>query len=397
MKKHLLFVMNNLNCGGAEKSLISILEAIDYTRYNVDLFLFKHEGIFMNKVPRAVNILPEPKNYKYFDMPLKGALKELIAKRKFINALYRIFLGYLTKTEKNGSIVEQKFWKFLSKSVDNINDTYDVAIGFLEKNPIYFCIDKVNAKKKIGWIHTDYNKLGVNLSTDENYYKHLDYVVTVSEDLVESLKNLFPDLREDIKCIHNLVSEKVIKKLSFEDVSFRNPNDNSISLISLGRLVKEKGLDIALEAFDILIKRGHRLKWYLIGEGYLREELEKGIKAKNLEGKVILLGLKANPYPYLKQSDIFIQTSRVEGKSIAIDEAKILAKPILITNFDTANNHILNGINGVISNMDPISVANELEKLILEKELRTKLMRNLKEESLGRENEINKLYQLIDN
>ena len=137
----------------------------------------------------------------------------------------------------------------------------------------------------------------------------------------------------------------MINKLSSEKVDFKEDSDTSISLISVGRLAKEKGLDISLEAVDILVHKGYNIKWYLIGEGNMRSVLEKTIEEKKLTDRVIFLGQKENPYPYIKESDIYIQTSRYEGKSISIDEAKVLAKPIVITNFDTAKNHIINGEN----------------------------------------------------
>ncbi|MBO1623980.1 glycosyltransferase [Bacillus arachidis] len=396
MKKNILFIMNNLNCGGAEKALISLLEVIDYSKYKVDLFLFKHEGIFINKLPKEVTVLPEPINYKYFDMPIKKSFTELMKIGDFKTIFSRGVLGYLAKTETNGAIIEQKIWKYMSKSIGEINEEYDVAIGFQEKNPIYFCVDKVKAKKKIGWIHTDYNKLGIDYSKEKFYFGKLDHIVTVSEELVNILKENFPEHEKKIGCIHNIVSSRMIRKMSLEKVDFKEENDRSISLISVGRLAKEKGLDISLEAFNILIKKGYDLTWYLIGEGNVREELERIIKEEKLEKRVKLLGVKENPYPYIKQADIYMQTSRYEGKSISIDEAKILAKPILITNFETANNHIRNNINGVIAEMTPMSVANHLELLIKEEKLRSKFIDNLKKEELGTEDEVDHLYNLIN-
>lgn len=389
--------MNKLVCGGAEKSLISLLETIDYSKYNVDLFLFQHEGLFLKNLPKEVTLLPEPKNYRYFDMPIKKSLGELMRKGKLMTAFNRSMLGYFAKTENSGAVIEQKLWRYLSRSLESITKEYDAAIGFQEKNPIYFCVDKVKAKKKIGWIHTDYNKLGIDPQIESYYFRKLNYIITVSEELVNILKSIFPEAEYKCKYIHNIVSSKMIRKLSLETVDLiKNDEDESIHLISVGRLAKEKGLDITLDALEILIIRGYDIKWFLIGEGNVRPILEKSIKEKNLEGKVIFLGLKENPYPYIKQADIYIQTSRYEGKSISIDEAKILAKPILITNFDTSGNHIMNNINGIISDMNSLSVANHLEKLIREENLKNKFINNLKMDDFGTENEITKLYELVE-
>lgn len=394
LKKNLLFVLNKLVCGGAEKSLISLLETIDYSKYNVDLFLFSHEGLFMNKIPKEVTVLPAPSKYKYFDMPLKNSIKELVNQGDIKAAISRCYLGYLTKTEKLGAVVEQRFWKQLSKSIVKIEKDYDAAIGFQEKNPIYFCVDHVKASKKIGWIHTDYNKLGINAKHELSYFSKLDHVVTVSEELVTILQSNFPDVKGKFKYIHNIVSPKVIRKMALEPIDMES---NNINLISVGRLAKEKGLEITLDAVGILVKRGYNLRWFLIGEGNMKKELEQSIHEKQLGERVVFLGQKENPYPYIQKAHIYIQTSRYEGRSISIDEAKILAKPILITNFDTADNHITDKQNGIISKMDAHSVANDLELLINDSVLRRSLESNLEGEELGTEGEIRKLYELIGN
>ncbi|MFH5186069.1 glycosyltransferase [Paenibacillus sp. TAB 01] len=396
MKTKLLFVMNRLTCGGAEKSLISLLETIDYDRYEVDLFLFKHEGLFLNKLPEQVHLLPEPPNYKYFDMPIKQALRGLLGQGSFRLAWYRLMLGLMMKTENNIALIEQKVWKYISRAVVRLNREYDAAIGFQEKNPVYFCVDNVKAKRKIGWIHTDYNKLGIDPDMEQKYFGGLDYIVTVSDPLVQILKSMFPQLDGKMKCIHNIISAGVIRKMSLEPADFmREERDSSVSIISVGRLAEVKGLEITLDAVEILVNKGYPVKWYLIGEGNYKEPLEQGIKQKGLEDKVTLLGLKENPYPYIRESDIFIQTSRYEGRSISIEEAKILGKPIVITNFDTAGNHIEHEQTGLIAGMNAESVAAHLERLINEEQTRRKFTDNLRKEPLDGEKEIEKFYRLV--
>ena len=87
--------------------------------------------------------------------------------------------------------------------------------------------------------------------------------------------------------------------------------------------------DIAIKAAAILVKKGYTIKWYVLGEGEERNTLEQSIKEHNLIANFILLGIKENPYPYINNATIYVQPSRFEGKSLAIDEAKILHKPIL--------------------------------------------------------------------
>ena len=171
MKKKLLFIMNDLSCGGAEKALVSLLNTLDYNLFEVDLFLFKKEGLFLNQVPTEVNILPAPINYPYFDMSIGRAISKNLKSGNFKVILNRLLAGYIYKTTKTKAIAEQKSWKYLRKVLIPLEKKYDVAIGYLEKRPNYFCVDKVNATKKIGFIHNDYNKLKMNAIFDLPYFK----------------------------------------------------------------------------------------------------------------------------------------------------------------------------------------------------------------------------------
>ncbi|MBJ8051850.1 glycosyltransferase [Bacillus cereus] len=392
MKKDVLFVINNLNCGGAEKSLISLLNTMDYSRYNVDLFLFKHEGLFLNKIPKQVNVLEEPPEYQLFDMPIKAAIMKCLRQGRLDIALSRVCAGYIFKSEKNKARCEQRVWRYLSKSLQNISKKYDVAIGYLEKNPVYFCIDKVNANKKIGFIHTDYDKLGMDPNIDMGYFRSLDHIVTVSEECANVLKQRFSIYNDKIGVIHNIVSPSTINKMSQEKVDLER---KGVKLVSVGRLSHEKGFDLAIEACKNLVGDGYEIKWYIIGEGEGRGKLEKMIEENHLQDHFLLLGLKENPYPYIREADIYVQPSRFEGKSIAIDEAKILHKPIVVTNFSTAKDQIKNEENGLIIDMDAHSLSEGIKKLIHNEELRNKLIKNLSDEELGTEPEIKKLYTLF--
>lgn len=386
--------MNNLSCGGAEKALISLLQTIDYSIYNVDLFLFKREGVFLNQVPSEVNILEQPKNYHYFDMPLKKAVIENIFKGKFKIAFYRILAGYIFKTEKIPANREQKLWKILKQVIDPIYKTYDVAIGYLENTPNYFCIDKVNAKIKIGFIHNDYNELKINPKFDLPYFENFDKIVTVSKECETVLIDTFPTLKDKFEVMYNIISSKTINNLSKSPIGF-NPKD--VSLISIGRLNKQKGYDLAIKACKILVEKKLNITWYVLGDGEEKEYLKNLIIKNNLNDKFILLGIKENPYPYLKKADIFVHTARFEGFGIVLTEAKILNKPIVTTNFNIAKTHIIHGINGLISDMNPESIAKNIEILYNDIDKQKLFTNNLKSKDYGNEYEISKFYQIINN
>lgn len=392
MKKRILIVMNNLTCGGAEKSLVSMLQSIDYSLCDVDLLLFRHEGVFMNKLPKQVNLLDEPVEYQYFDMSIQKALYECATKGNIRVAWARICAGYIFKTETNRTRCEQRVWKYSSKSLKRLTKKYDAAIGYLEKTPIYFVTDKVTATKKIGFIHTDYDQLGMDPVIDSKHFRLLDYIVTVSEQSVKVLQNRFPMFKDKIVLMHNIVSPAAVLDMATD---IKPMKTNGITLATVGRLSHMKGFDMAIEACEMLIQDGYSVTWYVVGEGEERRKLEPMLREKGLEDSFILTGLQENPYPYMNQCDIYVQTSLFEGRCLTLTEAKILHKPIVSTNFDAVYDQLTDGQNGLIVERDPMSIYQGIKRLIDDEGLRLQLVEHLKQEKLGTEDEVQKLYQWI--
>ncbi|MDQ0242557.1 glycosyltransferase involved in cell wall biosynthesis [Bacillus fengqiuensis] len=396
MKKNLLFVMPSLSAGGGEKSLVNLLSQVDYDLYNVDLFLLNHDGIFMDFVPKEVRVLSLPDVYQVFTLPLFQSIMKLFFKGNISLAYNRAMFAINNRRAKNTAIREQYSWKYFSKSLHEIEQKYDAAIGFLEKTSTYFCVDKVKASKKIGWVHIDYDKLGMDPFFDADYFKELDSIVTVSEECANILKERFPDEKNKVNVIYNIVSPTMINKMANQaSTNVYDKKENEIIILSIGRLHYQKGFETAIAACRKLIDKGYNVRWNVIGEGDEREKLTNLIKENHLENHFKLLGLKSNPYPYIKQADIYAQTSRFEGKSIAIDEAKILSKPIVVTNFSTAKDQINDDVDGLIVEMNPEGIVDGIERLINDQDLRGKLINNLSQLKLGTEEEIEKLYKLL--
>jgi glycosyltransferase involved in cell wall biosynthesis len=396
IKKNLLFIINNLNCGGAEKSLVSLLQTIDYSKYAVDLFVFKHEGVFFENLPKEVVVLEEQTIVPYLYSSTKSAVLKAIKNFNFHAIYLRIVLYLLSKKYKSGVLQEQYFWNYYAKALSKLEKEYDVAIGFQEKNPIYFCIDKVSAKSKIGWIHTDLEKLQLDFDNDKYYFEKLNHIVTVSDGLTERLQIKLPEFSSKIVTIENIISSKVITELSKEriDVNF---DSTYFNLIYVGRIAKEKGLFMGLEALKILIEKGHKVRWYLIGDGDQKEALLNEAKNYGVSEYLFFLGLKSNPYAYISNASAFILPSFFEGKSISLEEAKLLHKPIVVTNFSSAKDQIDNGVTGLIADMNAISIAEKVEQLISNSSLQADLTNNLKNTTFGTENEVTKFYNLISN
>ncbi|MHA6485269.1 glycosyltransferase [Paenibacillus sp. strain BS8-2] len=396
MKKKLLFVMPSLAAGGGERSLVNLLSQIDRDRFEVDIFLLHPEGMFMEHLPIWVTVLPLPGDYRNFIRPLVPAVAGFLKGRKFKLAFRRLQYAIVNRAPKSVGEREQAAWKYLNESLVPLEGTYDTAIGFLEKTSIYLCVDLVSARSKIGWVHNDYSMLETKAEFDLPYFRKLDHIVTVSDECASSLKTIFSEHSHKVSVIHNIVSPMMIRGLAkSSETDIFERREREIVILTIGRLHEQKGLELAIAACRIICDRGFRIQWNVIGEGEERVRLSALIEQYGVNKSFRLLGLRSNPYPYLEQADIYAQTSKFEGKSIAIDEAKILQKPIVVTNFSTAKDQIRHESDGLIVDMNAASIADGIIRLIEDHTLRQHLKLQLSGMELGTEEEINKLYRLL--
>ena len=394
MKKKLLFVMESLGIGGAEKSLVTLLSQLDYSKYEVDLFLFRKEGDFLRLLPKEVRVLEVPEEFKEFILSPKESILALIKNKrikllllKFIELINIIFSNYILKKEYIG-------WNLISKSINTINTKYDVAIGFLEKKSIYFVVDKVKAKNKIGWIHTDYDKVEHNHKIDCKKFKFLNKIVTVSEHCKEVMQREYPEYRNKIEVISNMISSNLINDMANEKIEDIKVNKNTTVICTVARLTEAKGIDIAINCCERLINKNKNIKWIVIGDGDKRNELQELINRKNLNEYFILMGSRYNPYPYIKNCDIYVQPSKWEGFGITVLEAKALNKPILVSNIPEFIEQIEDNKTGLIYK-DLRDMINKLEMLIDNKNIAYKLSNNLKSISIDNSEEMYKIVNLF--
>ena len=394
MKKNLLFIIPSLHSGGAEKSLVTLLSLIDRGRYNVDLLLFRNEGLFAGQIPDGVNVIEAGEDYRYFDGPLTDAMKHFLLRGAFPKAIKRLLYSaalYSRDTDRKNRLM----WRYLSGNLPRLPRVYDASIGFLEGTAIYYCIDKTNAAKHIGWLHTDYDRISEQKGMDEPYFRQLDYLVGVSSKCCEKAEVAFPFLRGKTVVIENIISRAMIESMACGENVYETADGETV-VLTIGRLSPPKGIDLAVLACAELKKRGRRVKWYHIGKGELFEEIKALVVLNGVEDSFVFLGERSNPYPYIRQCDIYVQPSRFEGKSIAVDEVKCLAKPLVVTNFSTVVDQITDGVNGLVSEMTPESIADKVCMLLDDPALAKRLSDNLKRENVGNESEIEKLYRLIE-
>ncbi|MGE7602899.1 glycosyltransferase [Peribacillus sp. NPDC097675] len=398
MKKKILITSFDLAIGGVERSLIGLLNQIDYNKYDVDLLLFKHEGEFLSLIPDGPTLLPEEPSYTTFRKSIHQIMKDgfyPIAISRIIAKYTGLFHGKVKKVEEPGYLSIQYGWEFSNRLLPKLNKEYDVAIGFLW--PHHFIADKVKAKKKIGWIHTDYSNIYINEKIEKKMWRKLDEIVAVSEECSQRFLNIFPDFKDKTTVIENILSPEFIKK----QAQVENPKEitkvlGKTILLTVGRLTHAKGLDEAIRACKKLVDDGFDIEWYVVGYGPLENQLRTLIKNLEVEKQFILLGKKTNPYPYIKACDIYVQPSRYEGKAVTIREAQVLGKPVVLTDFPTAKSQAVNGFDALITDCGQDGIVEGLREIINNDVFRKKLVSNVLSKDYGNENEINKIYGLMD-
>lgn len=394
MKKKVLFVIDSLNSGGAEKSLVSLLSLFDYENYEVDLLTFKEGGLYAPLLPESVNLLDSPVIFN----KMKLSILDLIREKDFGDALWRINTSISLRCKKKITSIKhgsQLMWPRLDKAIPIQQNEYDVAIAYSQGTPTYYVAEKIKAKKKLCWVNIDYKFAGYNREFDFKYYEKFNNIVAVSKACTDVLKDVFPEFKNKIITIYDIICEKLINKMADEGRGFED-NYNGIRILTIGRLVYQKGYEYAVEAAKHLKSKNIDFRWYAIGEGDLKDSIENLIGHYGLEENFKLLGTFTNPYPFIKQCNIYCQPSRFEGFGLAIAEARILNRPVVATNFDIVYDQIRDGENGLISEMNGEKLSEKIQLLIKDKNLEKKIIENLNFEKVGTEEEIEKIYKLLD-
>ena len=399
MKERILIVSHALELGGAERSLIGLLDAIDTQQYDVDLFLLRHEGELLAEVPEYVHLLPAISAYTVLARPMKETLLEghvLLTGARLAGKLAAQRFAKKHGHTDSGVALEYSH-KFTCPLMPKIqpNKEYDLAISFL--TPHYFVVKKVNAKKKIAWIHTDYSQVQVNIPSEVAMWGAYDYIASISDAVTDSFIKVFPTLKDKIVLIQNILPERLIcQQANAFSVETEMPADGSIRLLSIGRYCTAKNFDNVPAICAKLIQAGLDVKWYIIGFGGDEALIRRKIAESHVGDRVILLGKKENPYPYIKACDLYVQPSRYEGKCVTVREAQMLGKPVVITRYATSASQLEDGVDGVIVPMDNEDCAAGIAALLRDPEKMKRLSETCKSRDYSNAREVEKLYQLME-
>lgn len=383
-KKKILFIVSNMESGGVSKSMTSLLNVVDTDAYEVDLFITNPSGVFMELIPIKINKITDIKT-QFLLAPFPKNLVYLFKNGFVLSFILRIIAAVTMLFNKGYGA-----W-LLSRVIFKITKEYDLAVDYNGQHQLYYLVDFIKAKKKVSFFHSDYSQWDYYYSMDKKYYSKVDEIFTISDICVAALKTYFPKNQHKIKLFENISSPILIEKLA----SQYSPDMVMNSIVSVGHLSVAKGTELALEVAKILKNRNSNFVWYFIGADSKDKEYSKLVERYGIQDNVKFLGVLVNPYPYMKNTKIIAHLSCFEGKSIALDEAKIIGKPVVVTNFSTVSDQFKDGVNASICDFNATEIANAIESLFDNKELANTYSFNLKLELVDNTSEIHKLYKLI--
>jgi len=396
MKKKILFMIINMNVGGTEKALLNMLQEIDNQQYDVTVMMLEEYGGFLKDIPAWIHI-KYFENYQYIkgilNNPPQITIKKFINQGMFIKGFYIGYLHLLSKITKDRTA----FFKYILKDYRELDEEYDLAVAYAGPMDFisYYVINNIKSKNKVQWIHFDVTKIGFNKIFASKIYSKFDKVFIVSNEAKNKFDNLVPTLKNKTQVFLNIISQKTLHKMANEGEGFKD-DFKGIRILTVGRLTYIKGQYMTIPVLKRLRDEGYNVRWYCIGEGIGREKCEALIKEHNLEDDYILLGSNTNPYPFMRDCDIYVQSSKHEGYCITLAEARCFNKPIVTTNFTGANEQIIHKKNGLIAEISEDDLYEKVKELLDNNTLANNIKSNLNSNGIDITDEIEKLYRCIE-
>ena len=368
--KKVLFIVNTMGRAGAETALIELLkEMLTLPDLELSLFSLIPRGEMFDKVPAQVRIL----NPRVSSGSVLSARGRLVIFCRMVQAFFYRFTGFrmLPYLLKNGKLqkaagrvqYDKLLWRLLAEGTPPLRESFDLGVAYIEGASVYYLADRVQAKKKASFLHIDYTAAGYHPMMDQNCYDRIDRIFTVSNEAGRRFAEIYPQHADKLSLFRNIVDRQSVLRKAEDGEGFADSYTGT-RLVTVGRLARQKGYDIAVQAMAKIVAKGYDARWYVIGDGPERKALEKLIDKLGMRERFLLLGAKSNPYPYIRQADLYVQPSRFEGWGIAVEEALILKKPVLATNCTGVAEQIVTGQNGILCAPDAEELAAQLERLL---------------------------------
>lgn len=398
--KKVLFVINTLGQAGAETALLELLCKLDSETYEISLYVLMGQGEMVHALPEQVKLL----NKHYDDCSVLSAEGKRYLMKNVLRAMCRrltvvklipYLLRHLIAMIGKAKIQPDKLlWRVLSDGGERFDEQFDLAVAYLEGGSTYYVADHVKAKQKVAFVHVDYGKAGYNRSLDKDCYLQYNKVFTVSNEVKKAFLEVYPECAERTDVFHNILNHESIIGKSKESGGFTD-DFQGIRLLSVGRLTAQKAFEVSVEAMKLLKEQGEQVRWYVLGEGDQRKKLEELVKTLGLEEDFLMPGAVSNPYPYMAQADIYVHASRFEGKSIAIQEAQILGKAMVVSDCSGNREQVIPGVDGLMCDLTPEAICNAVKELLQDAELAKRLGETAAKKNVGDESELKKLLSMI--
>lgn len=400
----ILFVINTLGQAGAETALLSLLQTLPRMKgeavYEISLYVLTGQGEMAARLPEDVRLL----NKDYREESVLTAegrryLKKTVRKAMFTRGTVCRLFPYLVKNTcamlgKKRILPDKLLWRILSDGGMVLPEEYDLAVSYLEGGAAYFVADHVKAAKKAAFIHVDYEKAGYTRALDRDCYLKFDKIFTVSDEVRGAFLKAYPELTDQTEVFHNILNKEEIVKRAREGEGFTD-GFAGVRLLSVGRLTAQKAYEVSVDAMRQMKDAGKNVRWYVLGEGDRRKKLQEQINALGLTEDFILYGAVDNPYPFIMQADIYVHASRFEGKSIAIQEAQILGKPMVVSDCSGNREQVCHGEDGLVCDLNSGSLAEKITLLLEDEALRRRLGAAAAEKNTDAAEEIQKLLSML--
>ncbi|WP_226545051.1 glycosyltransferase [Bacillus thuringiensis] len=396
MKKKILFMVINMNIGGTEKALLNMVAEIPKDKYEVTILMLEKKGDFLNFIPKGVRIeyVKDYEEMQYIlNKPTRLVIAGFIKQRKIVKALQLAVLYVISKIMKERSVI----LKYCLKNYEDVYKNYDIAIAYAGPMDFisYFIANKIEARRKVQWIHFDIEKIYFNKHFVNKVYKKFQHVFVVSDVGKMKLTQTVPELINKTDTFLNIISPEMICKMANEGIGFADDFEG-VRILTVGRLSIEKGQDLTIPVLAKLKEAGYNVKWYCIGDGKERGMYEKLVENYDVQGDYIFLGAVSNPYPFMKQCDIYVQPSRHEGYCITLAEARCFKNPIISTDFTGASEQIIHNHNGLIVQFDEQQMYDSIVQILSDKSLEGRLRKNIEKEVIDTREELKKLYRIAN-
>lgn len=332
MKKKVLFMLNDMNVGGTEKAFLNLVDTMSPEEYDVTLLLLRRWGGFLEAVPDWVNVETidgyDRLKREIMDPPLP-IVKDYWKQGKLWRGAGIAWTHLWFKLTGDRA----PYYRFVLRGTQKRRESYDVAVAFAGPTDVIsvYLQEHIDAPVKVQWIHFDIRKFQFNAETARKLYPKFQHVFVVSEEARQALVHVLPEIEGITRTVPNVISARLCRQQAEQGEGFTDSYAGT-RIVTLGRLSAEKGQDIIPDVAAELVSKGMDFRWYLVGDGKLRSAIEEKAAALGVSDRVVLLGTNTNPYPYLKDADIYVQTSVHEGFCITLGEAKAFDLPIVSTN-----------------------------------------------------------------